>query len=91
MPTAPTDDTQDYDPLVLADQDEETEEGEDGAAIPVPPPDEPPVADLTPELEAEIHKVILPEEPPPKAKQMVPQHIIDEELTADDLMDKGSL
>ena len=88
---APTDDTQDYDPLVLADQDDETDELEDASALPVA--DDLPTPELPPELEAEIHKVIVPEaeEAPAKVKQMIPQHVIDKELTADDLMDYGSL
>ncbi len=87
MPTTPVDD--ELDPTEAADQ-EDIQEEEELAVLDTEP------ASLDPDAEivAEIDKVVVDEDDDGSSKQkahMIPRHLIDAPLTADDLFDDGTI
>lgn len=92
MTVLPTDDHLDDDQVLdsegeIDDTDltEVADTEEDATGTAVKPP-----ADLDPEIEQEIKRVIVEEEPVKKAP-MLPETLINKELEPDDLFDAGSI
>jgi hypothetical protein len=82
----PTDDHIDEQDIDLDTDPEEVEETPEEGLIPGVQP----ASEIDPEIENEIKKVIVEEEPVKKA-QMLPDQLIYKELEPDDLFDPGSI